>query len=177
MGKRTVIGIFALFMCVSAFAQTEPKKVLSAEDVDAFIVNQVAIQTDLEALGDKYNDYFQLPEGDAETAADGNIADSINRLRSVKIPDEVQEIMRKHGLGDNGFEKYIVISYCFGALYFDQMINMRFSGQTLNPEMQAYMDQMKAGVEQMKASVHANDLALVSTRLADLAAVLGDGEQ
>lgn len=196
MTKKILAAIFVLFFCCATFAQTAPQKILSAKDVDAFIANYAAIESDLEALGDKYDKYFDIPgltpaavsgatptqdQGGAASPANGpgtgipDMAAAINALRATKVPSEVQAIMQKHGMGENGFEKYIVISYGFGALYLEKMLKMQCSAKTQTPEMKPYLDQAQQSVEQMKATVHSSDLSLVSARLDDLAAAF-DGQ-
>ena len=181
MMKKIIASVLLFSLAFASFAQTAPKKVLSAKDVDAFIANHAAIESDLEALGDKYDKYFNIPGMDQEdpqnAAAPGSVPDmsaAINALRATKVPAEVQAIMQKHGMGDNGFEKYIVISYGFGALYLEKMLKMQSTAQAQTPEMKPYLDQAQQSVAQMKATVHSSDLALVSARLDDLAATFDE---
>ena len=177
MTKKILASILVLCLCGASFAQTAPKKILAAKDIDAFISNHAAIETDLEALGDKYDKYFDIPGANPEASPAGSVPDmaaAINALRATKVPEEVQAIMRKHGMGDNGFEKYIVISYGFGALYLEKMLKMQSASQARTPEMKPYMDQAQQSVAQMKATVDGSDLALVSARLDDLAATFDE---
>jgi hypothetical protein len=177
MTKRILAAIMMLCLVCASFAQTAPKKILSAKDVDAFIANHAAIETDLEALGDKYDKYFDIPGVNPAPNQGGAVPDmaaEINALRATKVPAEVQSIMQKHGMGDNGFEKYIVISYGFGALYLEKMLKMQSASQAQTPEMKPYMDQAQQRVAQMKATVNSSDLALVSARLDDLAATFDE---
>jgi hypothetical protein len=177
MTKRILALILLPCLCLASFAQTAPKKILSSKDIDAFIANHAAIETDLEALGDKYDKYFDLPGVSPASNQGGAIPDmaaAINALRATKVPAEVQAIMQKRGMGDNGFEKYIVISYGFGALYLEKMLKMQSTAQAQTPEMKPYMDQAQQSVAQMKATVHSSDLALVSARIDDLAGVFDE---
>lgn len=183
MPKKILASFLVLFLCCASFAQTAPKKVLAPKDVDAFIANHAAIESDLEALGDKYDKYFDIPgvgpsaqQGAAPSANGGmpDMASAINTLRATKAPAEVQSIMQKHGMGDNGFEKYVVISYSFGALYLEKMLKMQSAAQAQTPEMKPYMDQAEQSVKQMKSTVHSADLSLVSARLDDLAGVFDE---
>lgn len=147
------------------FAQT-PKKVLSAGDIDAFIKNFNAMEADLEALGDKYDDYFGFQEADDP---DYDFVANFNKIRTIKIPAEVEAIYRKHGLGNNGLEKTMVITIGVSVVLGEQMM----AAYADMPEAALYMDTMKAQFDLMRSIIHPDDIALVSKRATEIAAVLG----
>jgi hypothetical protein len=177
MQKKIVFVLELVFLCCAVFAEGTPKKVLSARDVDAFIANNEAITADLDRLGDKYNDYFDVAALEGSAADPAEVRMAIANLRATKVPGEVQSVFKKNGMGDNGFEKYIVIVYGYGSLYFDKMLREQLAGKPVTPEMRPYVDQAAASVDIMKASVHKDDLSLLSSRLNDLIAILETSAQ
>ncbi|HPO01717.1 hypothetical protein K7J14_05415 [Treponema zuelzerae] len=175
MKKRSLI-IAALLFAASAslvWAQEAPKKVLSAKDVSAFISNYDSIQTDMDALGDKYDDFFDMED---ETAADPGAM--IAYVRGLSIPAEIQGVFKKNGFGDNGFEKFIVISYGASVIYMEEMMATQMDEYKDMPEMQAYIEQASAGVKAMRETLHDSDLSLIKARKDELIALLmEEGEE
>lgn len=167
------IGVTAV---AQSAGQAAPKKILTAKEVGSYIANKKAIEADLEALGDKYSEYFEDIEVESPEASNVDPAVAFADMRAMKIPAEIQAVMKKNGLGDNGYEKFLVITYGFGALYFERQIDAQLAGQTASPEMKPFIDQMKLAAAQMKAGVHSSDLALISARYDDLVAVMEAGE-
>ncbi len=171
-GAALRFSLFCLFLITlpSAYAQTAPEKVLSSADVSAYVANFQAIQDQLDALGDKYDDYFFDPFEDEEDDAD--LAASFRRLREVKPPAEVEAIMRKNGLGDRGFLKFVIISYCTGIAFMEASYAGYAQEYGESPEMKSYMDTAMQNLAAMKAVIHPADLKLVSGRLNELAPLL-----
>lgn len=172
--SRSVIAFavvtLALFASAPLFAQTAPEKVLSAADVSAYIANFDAIQEGLDALGDKYDGYFP----DAFEGADGNtdLASSFMKLRALNPPAEVAAVMKKNGLGDRGFVKFVVISYCIGIVSMQSALDLYTAQYADNAQMATYIDGVKKNVDAMKSAVHPADLKLVAARQAELAPLL-----
>lgn len=174
--KKVFIFIALVLAFTQLSAQAAPKKVLTAKEVGSFISNKTALEADLEALGDSYDEYFESAYGDSEESMSTDPAVAFAELRSIKIPSEVQAIMKKHGLGDNGFEKFIVITYGFAALYLEKQIDTQLAGQEITPEMKPYVEQMKLVASQMKQGIHTSDLSLISARYDELGKVLETNE-
>ena len=163
--KRTLAVLAAIcLVAVSLAAQAAPKKVLSGKDIEAFIANFDGIERDMDALGEKYDEYFEAEDQDG-TASPSMI---IAQMRARKVPEEVKAILKKHGLGDNGFEKIIVISAGFGALEMDSSIVAQEQEYADYPEMAGYLDQAKQQTSELKASIHKDDLSLISARSNEL---------
>lgn len=181
-GLRPVfVSIFALAILllaapIPALAQTAPEKILSPADVSAYAANFTAIQDELDALGDKYDEYF--PDAFDSEEDETDLTASIRRLRSVAPPAEIKAIMKKHGLGGQGFEKFVVISYCIGISAMETAYDMYASQYAGNAQMSAYLEEAKKNVEAMKSAVHPADLKLVASRQEELAPLLEmeDGE-
>jgi len=161
------LALFSLFAFSSAVAQTTPEKVLTPADVTAYIGNFTDIQNELDALGDRYDQMFADPMGEQ-----GDLAESFQRLRELDPPAEVAAIMEKNGLGDRGFLKFVVISYCVGITTMENAYDLYASQYAGNAQMTAYLGAMKQNVDAMKSAVHPDDLALVSANQADLAPLL-----
>jgi hypothetical protein len=168
MKKKLAATVALLCLAAALFAQAAPKKVLSAKDVDGFIKNYATIEADLEALGDKYADFFASSEDDNEE----DIGKIIARTRSLEVPAEIQEVLKKNGLGENGFEKFMVITFGFYALYMESNLDGEAFLSSEDPEMKAIYDEYMTMVNGMKEAVHKDDLSLVESKEAELMAVL-----
>ncbi len=170
--------LFALtvFFCVASlvFAQASaPKKVLTSKDIDIFVANYPAIEADFAALGDKYDKLLE-PEMDMNMSMDDSFSSAVSRARATKVPAEISAILKKHGLGDNGFEKIMVISYGFMTLEWERAIDEQLSAPGMTPEMKSYMAGASEPVYEMKKTIHKDDLALISTKRTALSGVLAD---
>ena len=146
-----------LLATASLSAQTPPKKVLSAKDIDSFAANFEALNADLDAVGGKYDDIF---------GSDGNESPSqiLAKLRATKIPAEIQDILRKHGLGENGFEKLMIITIGFSALEMETYLNDQRVQYGDSPDAQPYIDQGMAQVKELKAAISKDDLNLLASK-------------
>lgn len=174
--KKIITMVLLAFFAVSfTIAQNAPKQVLNEKDVDAFIVNYHELQAELNTLNEKY-DYIFDTFGNEE---DDEIDDSVTNLRelqSIKIPEEIQTIFIKHGLGSNGFEKMIVISYAYQAIEMKEQIALLQIQFKDNSEMQSYLDILNEENTSLSASLHKNDMTLIKARLEDLRNVFFDFE-
>jgi len=146
-----------LLTMASLSAQTPPKKVLSSKDVDSFAANFEALNDDLDAVGGKYDDIFGSNENESPSQI-------LAKLRTTKIPAEIQDILRKHGLGENGFEKLMTITIGFSALEMETYLNDQLAQYGSSPEVQPYIDQGMAQVKELKAAIHKDDLALLASK-------------
>ncbi len=151
--KKVVSLSLVLFLCVAAFAQNPPR-VLAQKDIDAFVANFVAINADIDALGDKYDEFFN--SGDEDASMEKFYA----AIHSAKVPAEVAAIFRKYGLGDNGFEKAMVISVGFSALESEGTLKQQIEESGMDgAEFREAFD----WIASIKATMHKDDLALVNT--------------
>ncbi len=178
---RKKLCAFALLVLASvAFAQTAPKKILTSRDIDTFIAEYEGIEADLSALNGNYDDYFAdtaLVDSEGSPVSPDAIRSSIAKLRATQLPSEVVAVFKNHGLGDNGFEKYVVIGYGTAIMYFDEAMKEQFAAAGDDPETQAYVDQANVTVDAMRSCLHADDLSLVSLRYAELSSVLESSDE
>jgi hypothetical protein len=163
--KKFFVALTFLALGFLAFAQGTPAKVLSAKDLDAFIANYAALDAALARLGDRYDSYLDISVPETASENPAAITESIARLRAAVPPPELSSLMKKYGLGANGVEKYIVISYGFGALYFAKTMNEGFAGKNLTPNLRVYIDENNRTFAAMRAAIHKDDLALIVSRL------------
>lgn len=153
--KRAVSGIFIfLIISVGVFAQTAPEAILSAADVDAFIKNYGKIQSELEKMEGKYDDVFSSVEFD-------NPAKTLEQIRSIKIPAEIDQVFSKYGMGDRGFVKMYIITVAAAALYLEDMIKEMQAEGGDTPGFAEVAQGLMATVDSIKISINKNDLSLV----------------
>ena len=161
------ICMIAVLVCggVFAFAQAQPKAVLSKSDIDNFVKNFVEVQETLDAHDDELSSLemdFSEMEGKSITAA-------IAKVRSFPVSAGLRTSLARFGLGNNGFEKCMVILYGMSVLYLEEMFaGMSGGGQgalDMGEEMAAMI---KGQVAPMKTAIHANDFSLLSSRKGDL---------
>ena len=151
--KKVVSLSLVLFLCVAAFAQNPPR-VLAQKDIDAFVANFAAINADIDALGDKYDEFFDSGDEDA------SLEKFYAAIHSTKVPAEVAAIFRKYGLGDNGFEKAMVISVGFSALESEGTLNRQIEESGMDgAEFREAFD----WIASIKTTLHKDDLALVGS--------------
>jgi len=176
MPKKGFFAILFLLICAFSFAQGLPKKTLVAADIDTFLGNYAGIQTALGGLGNKYDSFFD-PDGSSADQAKADPSAAFTRLRDATAPDEVQAIFRNHGLGDNGFAKYLVISFGVSVLYMEKMLAMPDPANTASPEAKAYYDQVTVLVKNMRSAVNADDISLLATRQDELINLYSAGDK
>jgi phage-related protein len=173
--KRFALGVFALCVAVSALsAQGAPKKILASKDIDNFIKNYDALSADLNALEGKYDDVLAVADGENMTPSQ-----SFKAMRAVKVPAEIQGIFNKHGMGNDGFEKFVVITASAGIAEALESLESQKGAYAEYPEMMQYMEQTKAQMEAMKAEINPADFSLVASRKSDLIPLLSaiDGDE
>jgi len=142
-----------------------PTKVLAARDLDAFIANYAALDAALAGFGGKYDAWLDATAAESASANPGEITESIARLRAAVPPAELAATFRRYGLGERGLEKYLVISYGFGALYFAQLMDAEFAGKAPEGELRSYVEESRRTFAAMRAAIHPDDLALIAARL------------
>ncbi|MCL2704998.1 MAG: hypothetical protein FWE72_02190 [Spirochaetaceae bacterium] len=162
--KITTILLFCL-ICTFAFAQTAQKQILSEKDINGFINNYEQIMDAIDNLGDKYDYLFEGidPNGGFE---------SLIKMRSIKVPAEVQDILKKNGLGDNGFEKVMVIIMGTGVILMEDDLDSLAAEAATDPKIKEYLKQARDGIKTLKDSINSKDLDLISSKKNELFSTL-----
>lgn len=167
---RCIAVLFLSLAAVPCVAQTNPKKVLSDRDIAAFAANHDRIESDLEALGSKYEDLVSGPSGDVSMSA------SFAKIRAAKVPAEVDAVFERNGLGKNGLEKIAVISYGFMVLMTEDTLAQEKDIVAANPSMKSYFDDLRKQIKDIKAGIHPDDLKLIAANKAKLSDALDVGD-
>jgi hypothetical protein len=151
-------------MGAAAFAQAQPKAVLAKSDIDSFIKNYTEIVTTIDA----HESEFSSLTTDLETQEGAGLTAALLKIRGVSVPKDLRAALSGFGLGNNGFEKVMVILYGAGCLYMENILadlgaqeNAEFSKEIL-----------KNQVNPMKAAIHTNDLSLIAARFTELLPLL-----
>lgn len=164
--KRPVIAVLLLCaMAAVAFGAPAPKKVLSAKDIDIFLANYEAMSTEFDSMETVNNDLFAEVEGES-------VSDMITRFRAITVPDEMQAILKKYGLGANGFDKMLVISLGYRSLVLEDAIVQLEAMVAEQPDMEGYLTMYKDQLTELKTVFHPDDIALLKSKQADLAVLL-----
>ncbi|MCL2480529.1 MAG: hypothetical protein FWF38_02345 [Spirochaetaceae bacterium] len=164
--KLSAILLFCLISAL-AFAQTAPKQVLSEKDINSFIVNYKQIMEAFDLLGDKYDHIFEGIDTSEGFSA-------MIKMRSVKVPEEIQNILKKNGLGDNGFEKAMVIIQGTGAILVEEDLENLNAEAGKDPRISEYIKEARAGIKPLKDSINSKDLDLIKSKKAELFKVLNE---
>ena len=159
------ICIMAVLFSVGAFAfaQAQPKAILSRSDVDNFVKNFDDIQ---EAM-DEHEDELSSLTMDFSGMEGAKITAQIATIRGFAASAGLRAKLARFGLGNNAFEKCMVILYGMSVIYVEQMFGMM--GGEIDKDMAAMID---AQIKPIKAAIHASDLSLVSARKDDLLPLL-----
>ena len=158
--KISTILLFCLISSL-AFAQTAPKQVLSEKDINGFIKNYEQIMVAFDELGDKYDSLF----------ADIDTSDGFNamiKMRSIAVPAEIQDILKKNGLGDNGFEKAMVIIQGVGIIMMEEDFDSLNAEAVKDPKIAEYVKEAREDIKVLKDSIHTKDLALITNKKEEL---------
>ena len=177
----------AILSWLAAPVQIPPKAVLSKSDIDIFVKNHVEIQK----IGRKYSDAQEtienlFTEAFAKVMAKGDsdaLTEAILRIRNFPVPAGLRSELSKLGLGENAFEKLHVILYGGGMYaqtvpmisaipeYGSEEMEMALEENiTLHGSMM-FLGDLEKG---LKAAIHENDMALISSRIADILPLLND---
>ena len=150
-----------LFCLISAFvfAQTAPRQVLSEQDINNFITNYDKIMQALNVLESKYD--YLLKEI-------GTDFESMIKIRTIEMPPEIQNILRANGLGNNGFEKVMVIIQGLTVLQLEGDLNMLLAAGSPDPMYIEYLNQSINSLKPLKDSINSRDLALLNNRKTEL---------
>ena len=159
------ISIIAVLFCVGtfAFAQAQPKAILSKSDIDNFVKNYNAIEKVLDA----HEDEFSSLEMDFSGMDGKDVTAQIAKIRSFSVSAGLRSKLAAFGLGNNAFEKCMVILYGIGVVYMEEMFAS--FGKEGGEEMTAMI---KEQINPMKAAIHQGDLTLITSRKADILPIL-----
>jgi len=165
MLKKFCTILLLCLISALAFAQTAQKQVLSEKDINGFITNYEHIMDAIDNLGDKYDYLFEGidPNGGFE---------SLIKMRSIKVPSEVQDILKKNGLGENGFEKVMVIIMGTGVILMEEDLESLTAEAGSDPKIAEYLNQARGGIKTLKDSINSKDLALITSKKNELFATL-----
>ena len=163
--KLSTIILFCLISAL-AFAQTAPKQILSERDINNFIANYEKITEAIDTLGDKYDHIFaELEDADSEF-------DMLIKMRSIKMPPEIQNILKANGLGDNGFEKAMVIIQGIMVIFMEDEFASLAAESGADPEVAEYLQYVRDSIKPLKDSINSRDLALLNNKKAELLELL-----
>jgi hypothetical protein len=165
-----VVVLLLSLVSVPCVAEATPKKVLSDKDIAAFAANHDRIENDLEALGSKYDNLISEPSGEASINA------SFAKIRATKVPTEVEAVLERNGLGKNGLEKIVVISYGYMTLMTEDSLVQEKEIVAANPSMKSYFDDLRKQIKDIKAGIHPDDLKLIAANKDKLSNALGTGD-
>lgn len=166
MHKRIVFLLCALLaVSTLAVAQTQVTKILSASDITAMINHGEAIADELDAVELPLDwtaaSIMDLEEGD-------DLVTYVNNLRKTPVSAEVRAIFRKYGLGDNGFEKYIVMTIAISTEVTRAELEEVKALYAMMPEGESFTIDLDKMLVRMEETVHPADLQLVRSRLGEL---------
>lgn len=166
MHKR-IVFLFGALLAVStlAVAQTQVTKILSASDITAMINHGDAIADELDAVEVPVDwtaaAFMNMEEGD-------DLVTYMNNLRKTPVSAEVRAIFRKYGLGDNGFEKYIVMTIAISTEVTRAELEEVKALYAMMPEGESFTIDLDKMLVRMEETVHPADLQLVRSRLGEL---------
>ena len=161
MFKKLITIILFCFISALAFAQTAPKQILSEKEVNSFITNYKQIMATFDTLGSKYDYLFK------DIDENGGF-ESLIKIRKIAAPAEIQDILRKNGLGDNGFEKAMVIMHGVMVVLMEEHINAIAAESGTDPEVAASIKEARDEIKPLKDSINSKDLALLSNKKDEL---------
>ena len=161
--KKSCSIVVLFCMGVFAFAQAQPKAVLSKSDIDNFVKNFEAIQETL----DSHEEEFSSLEMDFSGMDGRSITAQISKIRSFPASAELRKKLAAFGLGNNAFEKCMVILYGISVVYMEQMFAV--PGGEIDKEMAAMIDEQ---IKPIKSAIHAGDMSLIFSRKDDLLPIL-----
>jgi hypothetical protein len=161
MLKKIIAIIVFCLISTLAFAQTAPKQVLSAGDVNNFIANYDSIMDAFDTLGDKYDYIFKEVEHIPGF-------EKLIRMRTIAAPAAIQDILRKNGLGDNGFEKSMVIMQGIALILMEEDLDSLEAEAKNDPEVMEHVKQAKREIKPFKDSFNTRDIALINNKKNEL---------
>ena len=173
MFNRTFTALSLLLIAATAFAQQAPKKVLSQADINAFNQHIEAINRDLESVESP----IDIMEINPMAMDEGNdLTAYITNMRNTPASPAVQAIFRKYGLGDNGFEKYLVILFSVSAEATKREMAEVRDLYAVMPEGASFIASIDSMITQMEAALHRDDRALVLSQIDSLISLIDDDD-
>ena len=163
MTRKICLAVCLVFVGAIAFSQVQPRAVLSNADITNFVKNYAAISEIMDSL--------PSADTDIKMNDDEDIRASVEKARGAKIPADVSARLARLGLGNNAYEKCIVISFGMTAAFTEEMVNaMVASGMDTDEGLSDF----RKRIEEMKAAIHSNDYNLIKSRMDDLLTVIQD---
>ena len=170
---RKLFSVFAmLIIFFTVYAQQSVTAVLSDEDVTSFISNYASITSDIDTLRGEYEEFFSVLDA---TDEEDNPATIITKIRALDPPPEVQAVLKKNGLGDDGFEKYAVILFGTSILFLNQLLSDQMSQADSEEEKNTYA-QIQQQLTELKGTIHEDDLVLLSSHQEALLSIMMSDE-
>lgn len=161
--KLSTIILFCLIGAL-AFAQPAapaPKQLLSEKEINSFITNYKQIMAAFDTLGNKYDHLFK------DIDEKGGF-ESLLKMRKIAAPAEIQDVFKKNGLGNNGFEKAMVIIQGTMVILMEDDINSIEAEAGKDPKIAASIKEAKDEIKPLKDSINSKDLALLSNKKDEL---------
>ncbi|MCL2295120.1 MAG: hypothetical protein FWC36_09700 [Spirochaetes bacterium] len=152
MIKKIAVSAILCFLLIGSqvWAQNQPRRVLTEQDVINFAKNFDEIVEDFNRINFRFDveDFISLGNN---TSVD----DIVNNIKDIET---INRILNKHGISDpEPFRKAVVISYAF--------VIETLTREILNiPELTMFIQMMHGTndpISQMRNSIHPADLALV----------------
>ena len=151
--KTCMIMILLSLFGIQAYSQAQQKKVLSKSDVDNYVKNYEKIQEIMEEYSEEIESFVDPSEEDSFKSA--------IKLRNASVSRNLQNELSKLGLGNNGFEKVIVLMFGTSVMFIEQMMPPEAAGDAMQNEMMA---EIKA----IKSAINSEDYNLIKTNSENL---------
>jgi hypothetical protein len=166
--RKAGITIVLCFAGVFAFAQTQPRQILSTKDLDSFMKNFEEITDILDEYDEDLEEFTNAMVG----LRGEDLTAGLIKLRNSPVPSELQTALVKQGMGSNGFEKIIVILYSLSVAGVENRLEeaaAENSGETDEGDddypVEAFILEQLAS---LKKAIHGSDFSLISSRFEDL---------
>ena len=156
------ICFLLVFICIGSFvfAQAQPRAILAKADIDTFVKNYDAIQEVL----DSHTDELSSLEMDFSDMDEKTIIASISKARSFPVSAKLRAALAPFKLGNNAFEKCMVILFGMSVVYLEEMVKEMKN----EPEMKEFVAEFDRQIKPIKAAIHANDLRLINAQKDEL---------
>ena len=151
--KICLLAVLLNFSVVLAFSQAQQKKVLSDNDVKNYIKNYDKIQSVMETYSDEIESYVDPLETDSFKGA--------IKLKNAVVSKEMQNELSQLGLGNNAFEKVIVLMFGTSVILIQQMM----PAEAMEDEME---DEMMKEINAIKNAINPDDLKMINKYSEDL---------
>jgi hypothetical protein len=169
MKKKMLIICTIVFFCTGTFvfAQAKPKAVLAKSDIDNFLKNYEKIVQ----IIDSHDSEFSSIDMDLSDKEGRELTDAILKARNFSVSAKLREELSALGMGNNGFEKCLVIIFGTGIAFLENMIASikNMDGGADSKELDEII---KNQINPIKAAIHDSDYKLIVSRKDDLMSIL-----